>query len=428
MMKQGTTKETMVNSISYWHLAAFLVLLPFDFFYSQLVLASYAIHTLIHLEKERLRLLFTKEVLILTGIYLLGLLAISYSNDRQEGFAITGRQTAMLLLPLLFVLNRLDPATCMTSLLRVFTVTCTGVILYLYIVAFTDINHSHKQVSAIFSSLYINQNFSAPIQLHATYLSMYVALSAASCIYFLLSAGAAWKRIAYGIITAVLLAGLVQLSSRAVVIAFLLILNIVFPVFVLKGKQRLVFFIAALLLSVASVFVVTKVHTFKVRYIGALKEDLTQVAVNNELLEPRVVRWKLALQLVKHSPVTGYGNGSEKSLLRQQYYDNQLYISYLNSFNSHNEYISCLLRFGIPGLLLYLYTLYFGFSLAARSKNFFFLAFLVLVTVVSVSENILDVNKGIFFYSFFFSLFTFSCSSGKFYQRQPSARPQRFDK
>ena len=36
------------------------------------------------------------------------------------------------------------------------------------------------------------------------------------------------------------------------------------------------------------------------------------------------------------------------------------------------------------------------------------LSFMVLVTVVSFSEDLLDVNKGIFFYAFFFSFFILS--------------------
>jgi hypothetical protein len=57
------------------------------------------------------------------------------------------------------------------------------------------------------------------------------------------------------------------------------------------------------------------------------------------------------------------------------------------------------------GLLIYLYVLYFSFSKAIKWKDFIFLSFLILISVVSISENILGVNKGIFFYSFFLSVF-----------------------
>jgi hypothetical protein len=72
-----------------------------------------------------------------------------------------------------------------------------------------------------------------------------------------------------------------------------------------------------------------------------------------------------------------------------------------------------LVKAGIIGLLIYLYVLYFSFSKAVKWKDFIFLSFLILISVVSISENILDVNKGIFFYSFFLSLFLLGKSKEK---------------
>lgn len=37
-----------------------------------------------------------------------------------------------------------------------------------------------------------------------------------------------------------------------------------------------------------------------------------------------------------------------------------------------------------------------------------FISFMLIIAVVSVSENVLDVDKGVMFYSFFFSFFMFS--------------------
>jgi hypothetical protein len=55
------------------------------------------------------------------------------------------------------------------------------------------------------------------------------------------------------------------------------------------------------------------------------------------------------------------------------------------------------------GLLLYLYVLYYGFASAHRKKDFLLISFITIVTIVSVSENILDVSKGVLFYAFFYS-------------------------
>lgn len=427
MRKLIAIEDTMANKISFWHLACFLMLLPFDFFYSQIVLISYAIHTIIHFKKERFRLLFAKPVLILLVLYFLGLITILYSTDKQEGLNVTGRQTALFLIPVLLVLNALDLNKYKFLLLKIFAFTCVVTILYLYADALRVIAYFHLPKSSLFSSMFINHNFSAPIELHATYMSMYVAISIVTLLYYLVQEKKLSNQFFYSLGIVILSAGLVQLSSRAVVIALLIIINVAFPFFMLKGKQRLYFIIIATVFSAASIFIITTVNSFKVRYIGELKNDLTQVSVNNELLEPRIVRWKLAMQLVKQSPIIGHGNGSEKAMLKQLYFENKLYISYLNEFNAHNQYLSFLLKTGIIGLLIYLYALFFGFSLAVKKRDFLFLSFMIIVAVVSVSENILDVNKGIFFYSFFMSLFTLASLSEMFFKRQPAQALERFD-
>ena len=124
-----------------------------------------------------------------------------------------------------------------------------------------------------------------------------------------------------------------------------------------------------------------------------------------ENTEPRLARWNAIAELVKRSPVIGYGTGSEKKLLKEKYFEKGLYISYLNEFNAHSEYLSVLIKTGIMGLALFIYVLYFGFASALRNKDILFLSFMVIIAIVSISENILDLNKGIFFYSFFFPFF-----------------------
>jgi O-antigen ligase len=117
--------------------------------------------------------------------------------------------------------------------------------------------------------------------------------------------------------------------------------------------------------------------------------------------------------LISHSLIVGHGGGSEKYFLKKKYFENKFYRSYLVELNAHNQYFSFLIKAGIIGLLIYLYVLYFSFSKAVQKRDFLFLSFLILISVVSISENILDVNKGIFFYSFFLSLFLLGKSKEK---------------
>ncbi|HNK29035.1 MAG TPA: hypothetical protein PKG65_08935, partial [Ferruginibacter sp.] len=72
-------EDNVADQVSFYHLAAFGVLLPFHFFYSQLVIISFAVHTLIHLRKERLKLLWSRQVLVQVSVFFIGLLSVLYS-------------------------------------------------------------------------------------------------------------------------------------------------------------------------------------------------------------------------------------------------------------------------------------------------------------------------------------------------------------
>lgn len=403
--------DTMTNKISYYHLAAFLAALPFDFFYSEIILVSFGLHTLIHTQKEKVKNIFTKPVLIFISIYLLCLVAILYSPDKTEGVNVATRQLAILIFPVLFSLTNLDLEKYKPNLICIFGFTCTVTILYLYIDVVRTLFYFHLPLSSLFTLVFMNHNFSMPIGMHATYLSAYTAFSLLAFLYLVFKKPDLKQRWIYIIATVILSAGLIQLSSRAVFIAFLITGNLAFPFFLFQGKKRFMFFLTASCISVTTMLVILNVDSFKTRYISELKTDLTNDVKIIESIEPRLARWNAITELIEGSPVIGYGTGSEKRLLKEKYFEKGLYISYLNEFNAHSEYLSILIKTGVIGLALFIYILYFGFASAIRKKDILFLSFIVIIAIVSISENILDLNKGIFFYGFFFPLFLFSSNA-----------------
>lgn len=397
--------DSIVNQISFYHLACFVALLPFDFFYSQLVMISFAAHSLINLQTNRLQLLLTRRVLLPVLVFLIAFISICYSNNKAEGLNISGRQTAIFFMPVLLALNTLDLHKYRMPVLKIFACSCTAVIAYLYADALKTILYFHLPFSALFTTAFINHNFSLPIELHASYLAMYCALAAFIFLYAVSTTTSRLSRILYCCAALLLLAGIFQLSSRAVFAAIFLIALVAIPVFLISAKKKAAALAITVIIAAGTFFIITKVAAFKIRYMTELKNDLAQTEMNTEILEPRTARWQLALDLIKKAPLAGYGNGMEVQLLKEKYFENKLYISYLKQFNAHNQYLSFLIKTGLAGLAVYLLVLCTALLTALRKRDFLFFVFMMLVIIVSFSENILDVNKGIFFYSFFLSFF-----------------------
>jgi len=386
--------------------------LPFDRFYSHLILISYAIHTLIHLNKNTIKPVFKLRTIALQSVFYVTILSSIYTINHPEAFNEWGKQIIIFLIPLLFCLNPLDIKKFRSQLLMAFALVCTATIVYLYFDALVTIRHYKLPFSTLFTPAFTNHNFSEPIDMHATFFSMQVVVALIYILSVLIKEVSFYKKIFYLICYCILTAGLVQLGSKSIFVTLIIAINIAFPYFLLKGKGRLRFILVSTSITVLAFIVIFNSSAFKERYVTELKQDLSK-SVAGASIDSRIDRWNVTIALIGESPIIGYGAGSEIGLLQTSFFDKKFYNSYLNKLNAHNEYLSFLVKSGIIGLLIYISTLAFGFRISFRQKDLLFFTFMLLIAIVSLSENLLDVDKGIFFYAFFFSFFIFSNESGR---------------
>jgi O-antigen ligase len=399
-------KDSIENKISYYHLLFFLLALPFDRLYSTIILVSFLVHTLIFFHKKKFRGIGS-SILILQSVFIVTIVSATYAAFVLRGLDVASKQLAIFLFPLLFAVTSLDLAKYRSRLLQGFALGCTLTVLYLFFDALHVLWYNKLPFAELFSSAFVNHNFSLPIDMHATYLSLLLIISIVYLLQQLFAEQTKTKRAYFITCSAILLAGLIQLSSKSAFIALLLILVIGFPWFLVKKEKRRRFLLISLAACGLLLTLILSVDVFRNRYIIMFTDDLyenTGITENNS----RIDRWNVAIDLVKRSPVTGTGSGSEIPLLRDLYFERKMYGSYLVSVNAHNQYLSFMITSGIIGLLVYLGTLCWGFWQSLKDRDILMLSFLVLVTVVSFSEDLLDVNKGIFFYAFFFSFFIMS--------------------
>jgi len=381
--------------------------LPFNMFYSHIILISYTIHSLIHLNKNSIRSIFSFRTLALQSVFFVTVLSSIYSINPSAAFDEWGKHLTILLFPLLFCINPVDIKKYRPQLLLAFAFACTATIIYLYYDTFTTIHYYKLPFSKLFSPSFTNHNFSEPLSIHATFFSMQLVVALVYLLSLLIEKGPLHKKLPYLICSIILIAGIIQLSSKSIFITLLIAINIAIPYFLLRGKKRLRFIIISTSITVFAIVAIFNSGVFKERYVAELRNDLSK-SIHGAPIDSRLSRWEVAIELIKTSPVIGYGAGSEIGLLQESFFNKKLFNSYLNRLNAHSEYLSFLLKSGIIGLLAYLSTLVFGFNIALKRKDLIFFTFMTMIAIISLSENLLDVDKGIFFYAFFFSFFAFS--------------------
>ncbi len=377
--------------------------LPFDRFYSSALFLAFSFSTLLAISKQRLKQI-PRQVWLFQLIYLLSLTGYYLSLHRSLAGFMLEKQATIFFIPLLLPVALRPDRDKITVLVNVLTLASFTAIVFLFIRLFMLIEGMRLPlVSTALSGVFFNHEFSRPLDIHAGYLSLYVAFSVFNVVNQFNRIKTFSARLILIVTGAVLFAGLFFLASRNTMIATLAVMLFIFPLFRIRNKRA---YLAITLLSLGACFSIIRSvpylwERFSRQLVSELKPVKNGEMLNYYTLEPRIERWKCATALVKRSPWVGYGTGDEVAMLKTQYAKRGLFISYLEEFNSHNQYLSILVKHGIAGLLIFIGAFVYYLRLAFKQRHFMYISFLLLLVIGFYTENILDSNKGILFFSIF---------------------------
>jgi len=371
----------------------------------------FLISWLLNFKNLKLGSFIKKNVLHLLVVFLLFLLLGStYSVDLQQAQEFIVRHLAFLLLPLVFLTIKPFNSKECNIIIKIFVYAVT---LFFIICA---LNAVYRQVTFTNQGgpfnwyFFYRYDFLEIFEQHPTYVSMYALLS----LSFILDSGRKlfkrnWLRIflLFAQVFAIVLYG-----SR---IGYI-ILIILFSIYALKGlklkpkkekgKLGLIYLVVIIILLIASwnIPIVKERILFTFGYQQDYKFN-NQETIKNGSPEKqgRLLLWKDALKLVKEKPLFGYGTGSNKVVLAQEYKERGHLLFLKKRYNSHNTYLDLLLIGGIPLLLLYLVILGVLLYEGIREKNYVLLSFFLIISITALTETIFR-SQGIVFFAFFYCL------------------------
>ena len=256
----------------------------------------------------------------------------------------------------------------------------------------------------------INHELSENIGFHATYLSMYLVFSLSYPIFFLKSTK---HRKIISVVSLIVIAYVLLLSVRIVWLIMFACLAIVI-LRELKYKPKKMFFIMAAGVTIFGLIIF---------FVPPIRERVKEaINYNNEYTTDKVwggrgirmLIWQSACELIKEKPITGYGSSREvQKNLNMKYIQNNygpiLYMMENNNqpFNAHNQYLEDILKYGFFLGFFYFSFLLFTFFNFLKSENSVGVFLILIIAGVSLTETILELNKGIVFFSFFIPLVFF---------------------
>ena len=126
-------------------------------------------------------------------------------------------------------------------------------------------------------------------------------------------------------------------------------------------------------------------------------------------LDFRLQLWEESFNIFKESPIIGNLKAPEKDLLNFNHYVNGKYFFLDSDLNSHNQYLSILMRFGALGtMILLLYGVYI-IALIMKTKQKYtiseFIGFSLIILFMFYIENVIDRHHGIVYFSVFYNYY-----------------------
>jgi O-antigen ligase len=118
----------------------------------------------------------------------------------------------------------------------------------------------------------------------------------------------------------------------------------------------------------------------------------------------RLAKWRCSSDVIVENPWFGVGTGDEVDELLKSYKRNNFLEGIRCRYNSHNQYLSVLIAVGLTGLLIFIFVLLLPFVHGYKKNDHILVGFIILITIFFWTENVLSVQKGVVFFSFFYAL------------------------
>jgi O-antigen ligase len=249
-------------------------------------------------------------------------------------------------------------------------------------------------VSSIINKIDFDRNaFQDIVDIHHTYLAMYMLfLMNVVLLRTVKNKRYNWRKIS--VLTLIIIAVfaiIFILESKVSILIFgvLFVIHLI-PEF---SKKNVLKHILIVLVIVSGIFIFNK-------KIGVSYENA---------LDFRTQIWDASIKTIKENPLFGNLKAQEKELLNYKHYVSGKYYFLDSDLNSHNQYLSILMKYGIFG---FIFSLFFVVNILKKinrktSKYTIreLIGFATIITLTFYIENILDRHHGIVFFAVFYNYY-----------------------
>lgn len=348
-------------------------------------------------------------ILLFASIYLLTVIGALYTANKDEGLFRIQQKVTLLAFPIIFGTTRwLTPSLLKKIFVHFLLGTTIACVISLGYRFFQYLQTGDFKLMTKFNLIIFPDMY--PFTLGLFCLMSIIFL-------FQLIPGSSKKWKVWLILAGLLLSLVILLLSVRVIFTCWLLLLIFYVFRLIKKPAHQILGLAGLgVIAIIAVFTITPLKNQWKEIIDIPEKQeipLDQDASLNREWGGKSIRfaiWKCSEEIIRNHWLTGVGTGDIQDSLQATYEKRKFFFaSRYNRYNAHNQYLQFFIGHGFLGPLLLLgcilIPLFYYRSFATQP---IYLLFLLIFSIICFSEVILDVNKGVIWYSFFNSIFAFN--------------------
>jgi len=371
-------------------------------------------------------------------LFILHLAGLIYSQDVTNGWLIMEKKAFFFLLPLIMATITIR-SIYLNLLLKSFIVSSFIAVVICFSVAFNHALHPvripqnfdyanseefkllNPDISRTWSYFSYNE-LSSGINIHPTYLGLYILFSILLVIHFYKqqeSFLSGWKKTGMLFLLLFFSLFILLLASRVITIVYIFICMAGLSwIFFNSGRASLAIAGGILIFTVSAVSIfinpISRYRSFQEFRHSSLSIETNKLYSTSSSM--RLSLWWLGTQSINTSNWSiGNGTGDVKETMKDTAAKYGI-TNTINTYDPHNQFIYTLLSLGIVGVLTLMACLIMPLLQREFALSFLHLCFIGSILIACFTESVFELQKGIIFFSLFHSLFLF--------QYQPVQSPQ----
>jgi len=338
--------------------------------------------------------------------YVLHLIGMLYTDNISAGSFDLETKLSILIMPVLFATSKPMPREQINRVFQLFVIGNLVAVIFCLANAFYMYGASEDIGDFFYGSL--------SLFYHASYFAMYLSLSIAILVIYLIENRTLFPK--YGnfisMALAILFAGfIILLSAKSGVITLLVIIGILAVYYTIGKKNYLkgTVIILVTVTGVASLIMVSPVVQQRIDGMIMIWNTDTD-SLNKESIESNTARrfvWQAVAEVIEDNWLIGTGTGDVKDVLVKKYESKGFVGIQQERLNAHNQFLQSFAALGLLGVIVLILCIVWPMWIGIKNKHYLVSLFLLIILINALTESILEVQAGIIFYAFFNSLLTF---------------------